>query len=65
MRIYTYKNQSFQIVQYGDVVATEWKPTEHFEVCDLNGKNIFGSAFFESIEDAIKELELYINIINK
>ena len=64
MRIYTYKNQSFQIVQYGDVVATEWKPAKLFEVCDLTGKNIFGSAFFESIEDAIKELELYINIIN-
>ena len=64
MRIYTYKNQSFQIVQWGDVVATEWIPTKHFEVCDLTGKNIFGSAFFESIEDAIKELELYINIIN-
>ena len=64
MKIYTYKNQSFQIVQWGDVVASEWIPVNLFEVCDLNGKNIFGSAFFESMEDAIKELELYINIIN-
>jgi len=63
MRIYKYKNQSFKIVQYGDVVASEWIPVKLFEVCDLNGKNIFGSAFFESIEDAIKKLELYINII--
>ena len=65
MRIYTYKNQSLQIVQYGDVVAAEWTPTKHFVVCDLTGKNIFGGTFFESIEDAIKELELYINIMNK
>jgi len=64
MRIYTYKNQSFQIVQWGDIVETEWKPTKLFEVCDLTGKNVFGNAFFESIEEAIKELELYINIIN-
>jgi len=64
MRIYTYKNKSFQIVQWGDIVASEWVPTNMFEVCDLNGKNIFGSAFFESIQDAIKELELYIDIIS-
>ena len=44
MRIYTYKNQSFQIVQWGDVVATEFVPTNLFEVCDLTGNKIFGSA---------------------
>ena len=35
-----------------------------YAVTDLKGKNIFGTALFDTIEDAIKELELYINIIN-
>ena len=55
IKIYTYNNYDFQISINLD---------NKYEVCDLTGKNIFGSAFFESIEDAIKELELYSNIIN-
>lgn len=35
-----------------------------YAVCDLAGKNIFGVALFDTLEEAIKELELYINIMN-
>tara|TARA_R100000808_G_scaffold20619_1_gene44544 strand:+ start:427 stop:615 length:189 start_codon:yes stop_codon:yes gene_type:complete len=53
IKIYTYKNYDFQI---GINLYNK------YEVCDLTARNIFGSAFFESIQDAIKELELYINL---
>ena len=53
IKIYTYNNYDFQI---GINLYNK------YEVCDLTARNIFGSAFFESIQDAIKELELYINL---
>tara|TARA_R100000081_G_C4702279_1_gene108268 strand:+ start:55 stop:312 length:258 start_codon:yes stop_codon:yes gene_type:complete len=55
IKIYRYKNYDFQI---------NLNLQNKYEVCDLNSQNIFGSAFFKSIEDAIKELEIYIDIIN-
>ena len=55
IKIYTYNNYDFQISINLD---------NKYEVCDLSARNIFGSASFDTIEDAIKELELYINIIN-
>ena len=55
IKIYTYNNYDFQISINLD---------NKYEVCDLTGKNIFGIALFDTIQDAVKELELYINIIN-
>ena len=54
MKIYTYNNYNFQIGINLD---------NKYEVCDLKGKNIFGIALFDTIQDAVKELELYINLI--
>jgi hypothetical protein len=55
IKIYTYKNYDFQIGINLD---------SKYEVFDLNARNIFGSASFDTIQEAKKELELYIDIIN-
>tara|TARA_R100001443_G_scaffold14423_1_gene24321 strand:+ start:1006 stop:1188 length:183 start_codon:yes stop_codon:yes gene_type:complete len=34
-----------------------------YAVCDLAGKNMFGVALFDTLEEAIGGLELYINVI--
>ena len=53
IKIYTYKNYDFQI---GINLYNK------YEVCDLTARNIFGSASFDTIQEAKKELKIYINL---
>lgn len=53
IKIYTYEDNDFQIGINLD---------NKYEVCDLTAQNIFGVASFNTISDAIKELEIYIKL---
>ena len=54
IKIYTYNGFDFQIgINLND----------KYEVCDLTARNIFGIASINTIEEAKKELKLYIELI--
>ncbi len=55
MKIYTYKNKNFQI-SFCEI-------KRKYEVLDLNAVNIFGAGGFKSINEALKDIKIYIDLI--